>query len=170
MRPVQRFWIGCFFMPFKPLIERFTDKLQLDTQTGCWNWTACVNQKGYGQIGLEGKVIAAHQAAWILFKGDLPAGLEIDHQCRNRRCANPNHLRAATDKEQSNNRNERSVCRNGHRYDETGFYLRIGTALDGSKYEYRDCKACQDAYSKVANHKRTLARREKARLSQSIQS
>lgn len=38
----------------------------------------------------------AHRYAWITLVGEIPAGLHIDHLCRNKVCVNPDHLEPVT--------------------------------------------------------------------------
>ena len=64
--------------------------------TGCWLWTASVNDDGYGQFKLDGTVTRAHRFAWEQANGPVPLGLELDHLCRNRACVRPDHLEAVT--------------------------------------------------------------------------
>jgi hypothetical protein len=88
-----------------PPSERFHDKYAVDAETGCWNWTAAVNNKGYGRIGaqcIDGKprgMVYAHRVSYEMHHGPIPDGLVIDHLCRNRRCVNPAHLEAVTYRE-----------------------------------------------------------------------
>ena len=66
----------------------------------CWNWKACVVKAGYGRFGVgKHRVIGAHLWAYEKKYGPVPSGLVIDHLCRNRRCVNPDHLEAVTDRE-----------------------------------------------------------------------
>lgn len=59
---------------------------------GCWVWTGSVSNRGYGQVGINGRVQSAHRAAWRDLRGDIPAGLQIDHLCANKPCVNPWHM------------------------------------------------------------------------------
>jgi hypothetical protein len=66
----------------------------------CWEWTGVKNPAGYGQMSVrvDGKVhtVQAHRIAYELYVGPMPAGLEVDHLCRNRGCVRPTHLEAVT--------------------------------------------------------------------------
>lgn len=78
--------------------------VKVDKSGDCWNWTASMNNKGYGQFRLEGRSQQAHRCAFIFANGGIPEGLMIDHICHNRRCVNPAHLRAVTNKQNEENR------------------------------------------------------------------
>lgn len=76
--------------------DRFHPKYSID-ENDCWIWNAALNQKGrYGTFNYRGRCRYAHQAAYIMFKGNVPDGLEIDHVCQNTYCVNPDHLEAVT--------------------------------------------------------------------------
>lgn len=67
---------------------------RVDTSGGpCWQWLGKLCN-GYGRIRHLGSPDYAHRMSYRLHKGDIPAGLEIDHICRNRGCVNPDHLEA----------------------------------------------------------------------------
>ena len=70
----------------------------------CWNWTAYKNPLGYGSIYRDGKVFSAHRASYVMEFGEIPEGMDIDHQCHNTSCVNPAHLKAMTRKENAENR------------------------------------------------------------------
>jgi hypothetical protein len=62
----------------------------------CWVWAGSLQKQGYGNIGVEGRTRLVHKTAFELAYGPVPDGLELDHLCRNRPCANPYHLEAVT--------------------------------------------------------------------------
>jgi hypothetical protein len=71
----------------------------IDPVTGCWVWQLAVNGRGYGQARVEGRrdrQFPAHRVMYERHRGPIPAGLVIDHLCRNRRCVNPAHLEPVT--------------------------------------------------------------------------
>jgi len=66
----------------------------------CWEWRGQKLWSGYGRFfvwapGGGGKR-PAHRVAYELFIGPVPAGLDLDHLCRNRGCVNPDHLEPVT--------------------------------------------------------------------------
>ncbi len=74
-------------------VSYFNRNYVVDGQTGCWNWTGPLFDKGYGyfkNIGLTSKrsAIPASRAAWLIFKGPLTARQMVCHKCDNRRCVN----------------------------------------------------------------------------------
>lgn len=72
-------------------------------ETGCWQWKLYINRGGYGHLNRQGVTYRAHRVAYELAKGPIPEDLNIDHRCHNRACINPDHLRAATQKQNLEN-------------------------------------------------------------------
>lgn len=62
---------------------------------GCWTVVEGVNANGYG-VAVGG---STHTVMYEAAKGPVPAGLQLDHLCRNRACCNPDHLEAVTRRE-----------------------------------------------------------------------
>lgn len=79
-----------------PIVRRLARRVVVDPDTGCWLWTGALNGKGYGQIGVEGRSRSTHRVAYEALVGPIPDGLQLDHLCRVRHCANPEHLEPVT--------------------------------------------------------------------------
>jgi hypothetical protein len=71
---------------------RFWRKTQLNTESGCIEWTAACNKAGYGMFVWSGKTTLTHRLAWRMAKGDIPEGMNVLHSCDNPPCLNPEHL------------------------------------------------------------------------------
>jgi HNH endonuclease len=115
---------------------------------GCWQWTggtiAMIRQGyewRYGVFRPGGviKNVGAHRWAYEAHKGEIPAGLVIDHLCRNTLCVNPAHLEAVTVKENLkrgvNANGEKTHCKRGHEFTGDNTYR--------TKRGTRRCRACR---------------------------
>lgn len=93
----------------------------------CWPWPGYVDPiTGYASAywkTVNGKQIKnlVHRMAYLITKGEIPAGLVIDHVCRNRICINPAHLEAVTQLVNFHRSNHpkrllhtANICANGH--------------------------------------------------------
>lgn len=68
------------------------------TADACWIWTGSVMANGYGRWKAPGTTtpVLAHRHSYERAMGPIPAGLQLDHLCRNRACVNPAHLEPVT--------------------------------------------------------------------------
>lgn len=132
--------------------ERLEDRHPSCPPTGCWEWPGAIN-KGYGRVSLNGRVQYAHRLVFEHFVGPIPEGLEPDHLCRNRRCANFEHLQPVTRKENNNRgagpwatRARKTHCKHGHLIDR----VRLSGIHKGVRY----CGTChRDQVRRARNGK-----------------
>ncbi len=70
---------------------------RLHFSDGCWTWTGAISPAGYGRAKIRGRVDYMHRFAveWTIGRR-LRVGEQIDHLCRDRRCARPSHLEIVT--------------------------------------------------------------------------
>lgn len=85
----------------------------------------------------------AHRWSYAATHGVIPAGLELDRLCRNRRCVRPDHLEPVTSRVNtlrgmapSAIAARTNVCQRGHEFTPENTYWRP----DGTNH--RQCRAC----------------------------
>ena len=109
-------------------MERFW--MKVNKTATCWLWTAATKGGGYGSFFFNGKHAYAHRVSYSFSKGEIPSNLQLDHLCRVRRCVNPDHLEAVTQKENllrgtgAPARNARKThCKHGHPLSGDNLYI-----------------------------------------------
>lgn len=108
-------------LPPLPRLLAGIDKREGPLSSPCWIWTRSIGSHGYGQIGVDGRMMLTHRVAWIELVGPIGDGLVIDHLCRNQTCCNPDHLEAVTHRENclrgqslKMQAHRNGTCLNGH--------------------------------------------------------
>jgi hypothetical protein len=120
--------------------DRFYANVQKRPEDTCWHWQGCPNGAvGYGQISIHGRRVMAHRLSYVMHKGPIPDGLEIDHLCRNPMCVNPAHLEAVTHRENVRRGKMgqgplKTHCKRGHPLSGPTVYI--------TPKGYRQCKIC----------------------------
>ena len=71
-------------------IARFQSKTE--KSGSCWLWTAYLSDDGYGQFWHGNISRPAHRVAYMIFRGIIPHGKQVNHLCDVRNCVNPDHL------------------------------------------------------------------------------
>lgn len=128
---------------------RFWSKVKKSLDpNGCWEWTGATSAGGYGQMGLERKIVYTHRFSYEFHKGPIPEGMSLDHLCRNTKCCNPDHLEPVTHKENIRRALEQTHCLRGHPYvgDNIIWHQRAGRPAT------RECRACSDERRRKARN------------------
>lgn len=126
--------------------ERFREHAEVGARGECWAWRGHHDRHGYASS--RGKTsTSGHRIAYLLHRGSIPAGMVLDHLCRNRGCVNPWHLEVVTSQENTIRQRRSGLCRAGL-HEMTGHNVQL--SKDGY---YRRCRACNYVATRKAARK-----------------
>jgi hypothetical protein len=132
----------------------------------CWVWLG-YTRKGYGITRLShNKNSTVHRIVYELLRSAIPAGLVIDHLCRNRACVNPDHLEPVTRRENTMRGvgltavgAQKTHCLRGHELVGRNVLLRPSWGSD--ERWGRTCRVCQRLRNRRRRAEATRIRRLK---------
>lgn len=109
-------------------LHRFMAKFHREGE--CWVWHAFKTRDGYGRFRTGVLSGGAHRASYEHFTGPIPAGLQVDHLCRNRACVRPDHLEAVSQQENvrrgvgiTATNKRKTHCSEGHAFSPENTYI-----------------------------------------------
>lgn len=104
------------------LVRKFLAGLTAEP-SGCWTCSTAdySHDSGYGRVGVQrvgrGSLRSyAHILSYQHFRGSIPKGLLVCHDCDNRRCCNPDHLSLGTQAVNLDGMVRRGRSRTGERH------------------------------------------------------
>jgi len=108
----------------KPIPRRVQERAgtRWEADGDCWISAYSVASHGYAQVGWndgqKNHMVLAHRASWEYAMGPVPLGFTLDHQCKQKTCVNPAHLRILSNYENARRTAGRDwplgQCANGH--------------------------------------------------------
>lgn len=133
----------------KELLYRFIRKIKINNpevdQNQCWEWQGCFSgsQISYPYFRYNGSTKRAHKFSYKYFKGEVPDGITVNHDCNNKKCVNPKHLSLMTIQENLKLRlprkiEDRTQCKKGHPLTGDNLYLYRGRT--------KQCYICKKEY------------------------
>lgn len=125
-------------------------------ETGCWEYPGSLggqSGRNYCHVTINGRSHKVHRLVYEHFRGPIPEGLTLDHLCRNRRCANPDHLEPVPSGENTRRgrvgewQRSKIHCPQGHEYAGENLYVNpAGKRL---------CRECQRAAQRNCRNRRS---------------
>ncbi len=91
----------------QPIEPRFWQNVR-KIDGGGWEWTGHRDEKGYGRMSMNGRFCRVHRISLHLHSGfNIFDDLCVLHRCDNPWCVNPDHLFCGTNKDNSDDRDQK---------------------------------------------------------------
>jgi len=132
-------------------------RIMPEPNSGCWLWTGhTIGTERWGRYGAwsqHGENMA-HRAVYVMLRGAIARGLELDHLCKVKLCVNPDHMEPVTP---SVNRGRCGhiiaaraslCCRKGHLWSEQVPLI--------DRNGYRKCATCNAEWCRAKYLRRKL--------------
>ena len=75
------------------LKEKIMQRVQIDPETGCWNWVGSLLKSGIPCLYWERKTITVRRELFKIEFGDIEEScIQVKNTCLNKLCVSPNHL------------------------------------------------------------------------------
>ncbi len=85
--------------------ERFWAKV--DRSGDCWEWTASIDEFGYGYFRVGDNMSRAHRVSADIAGMEIPAGMCVLHTCDKPPCVRPDHLFVGSRDDNAKDRNKK---------------------------------------------------------------
>jgi hypothetical protein len=122
------------------LRTKVLSRLAVGGFNSCWEWQGEIAD-GYGRVWWESKNKLVHRIMYEWVNGKIPADLQVDHVCCNRRCANPIHLELVTNHENLLRGETKAAANLAKTHCPQGYeYTLENTRVTNGK---RHCRTCQ---------------------------
>ena len=128
--------------------------LQVRAKNGCLEWIGAIHKNGYATFWTGQRRQMAHRWAWEEVFGAVPAGLQLDHLRRNRRCVKVEHLEPVTPRENllrgvgpTAQKVAQTHCKRGHPLSGDNLYR-------DPQNNTRKCRQCRRLTGRIARERR----------------
>lgn len=81
---------------YKSMLDRITEKVTYEPNSGCWLWTGGLSSYGYGATQFQGRQLLMHRVVFEMYNGAVPGTGVLCHRCNVRSCVNPDHIYIGT--------------------------------------------------------------------------
>lgn len=119
-------------------LGRFLSNAESSEPDWCWFWLGCRDPQGYGLLSVEGRNKKAHRLSWEFFRGPIPDGRMVCHDCPDGDfpgCVNPHHLFVGTAEDNSHDSKRKGRTAIGDRNGSRRYPERLRPPWKGRKMD-----------------------------------